>query len=400
MFYPFHADLARQFELTNATQNRMLPLEGLRGFAVFLVFLHHYSVQAQLVGFESELESGVAHALRSYGNLGVELFFLLSGYLIYGTLIHKAPPFAGFMMRRLQRILPTYVVVFTLSLALIMVMQVPDRIPREPLQALAYLAANLTLVAGLLPISRIVDVSWSLSYELFLYAATGLLVLGFGLGSMRSSRRVAVVAFLACAFLLMTCSDAGGFPVRAMPFFAGMLLAEGLGKRVPAWLAWAGLLAGFVASVTHAFPGAAGELVQTVAFFLLCAVCFRGDGRISACMAWTPLRWLGNMSYSYYLAHGLIVRCAMLCLGYVLPHGLPAWLFWTLIPVLFAVTSIGSAMLFLLVEKPMSLRPASSEEPRAAQPSEKELEAQRPDDYWAARPSASRMRGIAAFTWK
>ena len=94
----------------------MHPLEGLRGFAVSL---HHYSVQAQVIGFSSTLKSNIAHALRAYGNLGVKLFFLLSGCLIHGTLVHKAPPFASFMMQRLQRILPTYIVVFTLSLALI-----------------------------------------------------------------------------------------------------------------------------------------------------------------------------------------------------------------------------------------------------------------------------------------
>ena len=49
----------------------------------------------------------------------------------------------------------------------------------------------------------------------------------------------------------------------------------------------------------------------------------------------------------------------MLCLGRLLPHGLPAWLFWFLIPGLFVATSVASEMLFLLVEKPMSLRPAS-----------------------------------------
>ena len=400
MLHQLRMILHRELELSTSSQGRILQMEGLRGFAVILVFLHHYSVQSQLIGFESKIESEFADALCSYGNLGVELFFLLSGYLIYGTLVQKAPPFASFMKRRLQRILPAYLVVFTISLTLITIMSVPNKVPHEPLQALAYLVANLTLMAGLLPISRVVDVSWSLSYELFLYAATGLLVLGLGLSSARPSLRIAVVAFLTCAFLLVACAGIEGFPVRIMPFFAGVLLAEGIGKWVPAWAAWAGLLVGFVASVTHAFPGVAGELIQTVAFFLVCAVCLRGDGQVSAFMAWAPLRWLGNMSYSYYLAHGLVVRCAMLCLGYLLPHGLPAWLFWVLIPALFIGTFIASAVLFLWVEKPMSLRPASSEAPGLHTLPSGELSAPRLDAYRAVIPSPSRIRGMAVFTWK
>src|SRR4249919_1955085 len=94
----------RTFELQDRRHSRLLPMEGLRGFAVTLVFLHHYTVQAQLIGLSPGPTSVVATALRSYGNLGVELFFVLSGYLIYGTLVRRPPSFAGFMARRFQRI--------------------------------------------------------------------------------------------------------------------------------------------------------------------------------------------------------------------------------------------------------------------------------------------------------
>jgi hypothetical protein len=69
-----------------------------------------------------------------------------------------------------------------------------------------------------------------------------------------------------------------------MPFFAGMMLAEGLGSRIPRWMGWAAPIAAFAVSVTHSLPIVAGEFVQTTAFFVLCAVCFRGDGVVSAWM--------------------------------------------------------------------------------------------------------------------
>ena len=89
---------------------------------------------------------------------------------------------------------------------------------------------------------------------------------------------------------------------------------------------------------------------------LLCAVCFRSVGRVSQLMCWAPLRWLGNMSYSYYLVHGFIVRLSMTALAQVVTGALPPVAFWLLIVPLFAATLAGSALLFVGVEKPVSLR--------------------------------------------
>ena len=75
-------------------------------------------------------------------------------------------------------------------------------------------------------------------------------------------------------------------------------------------------------------------------------------------MTWAPLRWLGNMSYSYYLIHGLVVRIAMVLLGRMLPFGMSDALFWGLMLVLYIATLLVSSLLFIVVEKPISLQPA------------------------------------------
>lgn len=357
---PWMAWLGGVFELQDVRHARLLPMEGLRGFAVALVFLQHYSVQSQLIGLAPGAASVVAAAFRNYGNVGVELFFVLSGYLIYGTLVRRAPPFLGFMARRIQRIYPVFLVVFSFALALTVLTPIPGKIPHGPWHAAAYLAANIALLPGLIPMVRIVDVAWSLSYEMFFYIVTAGLVLGTEMGGMPRHRRIVVLAILTSAFVLAAWIDIPGFPVRMMPFFAGMLLAEGLGDRVPAWMAWAAPSLDFAASVTHPLPGVAGEMAHTVAFFCLCAVCFRGAGRVSAWMTLAPLRWLGNMSYSYYLIHGFVVRIAMVMLARWMPGGMADWIFWAIMPVLFAATLLASALLFMIVEKPVSLRPAAA----------------------------------------
>jgi exopolysaccharide production protein ExoZ len=351
--------LRRTFELQDPQHARLLPMEGLRGLAVTLVFLQHYTVQSQLIGLSPGPAFASAAAFRSYGNFGVELFFVLSGYLIYGTLVRRAPPFIGFMSRRLQRIYPAFLVVFAFALALTILTPIPGKIPHDPWQAAVYLVTNLALLPGLIPMVRIVDVAWSLSYEMFFYVVTAGLVLGAGMSAMRPGRRITILTLLTGAFILASCAEIPNFPVRMMPFFAGMLLAEGLGNRVPSWLGWAAPVAAFVASVMHAIPSVAGELVQTVAFFLLCAVCFRSAGLVSTWMTWAPLRWLGNMSYSYYLVHGFVVRIAMIMLAQVLPLGMPDAVFWGFMPVLYVATLLASSLLFVIVEKPISLQPAA-----------------------------------------
>jgi exopolysaccharide production protein ExoZ len=253
--------------------------------------------------------------------------------------------------------------VFVFALALTILAPIPGRIPHDPWRAVVFFAVNLSLLSGLIPSARIVDVAWSLSYEMFFYVVTAGLVLWTGMCGMPPRRRIVVLALLAGGFLIASYAGIPGFPVRMMPFFAGMLLAEGVGERVPPWLGWAGPLVGFAVSLTHVLSNVTGEVVQTVAFFLLCAVCFRGAGRVSAWMTITPVRWLGNMSYSYYLLHGFVVRIAMVMIAHALPFGLADWMFWALMPVLYVATLLASSVLFIVVEKPVSLRPVA---PRAA----------------------------------
>ncbi len=350
--------LRTTLELQDPQNARLLPMEGLRGVAVTLVFLQHYTMQSQLIGLSPGPAAAVAAAFATYGNLGVELFFVLSGYLIYGALVRRPLSFTKFMARRLQRLYPAFLVVFAVMLAVTILVPVPGKIPPGHWQAAAYLAANLAFLPGLIPMVRIVDVAWSLSYEMFFYLVTAGVVIGARLSGVAPGRRIAGLSVLAAAFIVVSYADIPNFPVRMMPFFAGMLLAEGVGGWVPPWAGWAAPLVAFVAAVTGAFPGPTGELVHTVAFFALCAVCFRDAGRVSLCMKWSPLRWLGNMSYSYYLTHGLIVRVAMLALAPVLPSGMPDRLFWAFMPVLYVATLFLSLALFAAVEKPLSLQPA------------------------------------------
>jgi peptidoglycan/LPS O-acetylase OafA/YrhL len=82
-------------------------LDGVRGLAVLMVLLFHFLGAAPP---SSWVERAIVDVTK-YGALGVELFFVLSGFLITGILYdtHQAPfYFRNFYMRRLFRIFPLY----------------------------------------------------------------------------------------------------------------------------------------------------------------------------------------------------------------------------------------------------------------------------------------------------
>jgi peptidoglycan/LPS O-acetylase OafA/YrhL len=101
-----------------ASQTRIPQLDGLRGIAVLIVVLYHYVLSISLppAGFLSRLQD-----CFRLGWCGVDLFFVLSGFLIGGILLDsKESPryFRTFYLRRFHRIFPLYYLWLFLYLAL------------------------------------------------------------------------------------------------------------------------------------------------------------------------------------------------------------------------------------------------------------------------------------------
>lgn len=353
--------LRRVMELSSARRERLLPMEGLRGLAVLLVFMQHYSQQAHLHFALDPVSASVFGAFRWFGNLGVELFFVLSGYLIYGVLIRGGAGFGAFMRRRLQRLYPAFLAAFLVFLA-IHLASGSGKVP-PGLAGIGYIAANLLFLPGLAPITPLVAVDWSLSYEVGFYLLIGALVPLLALRRRRRAGRLLVVAALAlgltAAALALPPGGAGWqVPLRALTFCIGMLLYEAQESRWPPVPSAIGL--GLVPLSLLAFsnavlPPVAFQWVQTLVFGALCSACLASGSAAGRLLAWTPLRWLGNMSYSFYLFQGFALLSAFL----VIPHlGLTGALWaWLLLPVVFAAAVLTCFPLYYFIELPFSLRP-------------------------------------------
>ncbi len=367
--------LAQRFELSRGGgAHNVRPMEGLRGFAVFLVFLVHYVtlVDPWLAG--NPLLLDFAGALRTIGNAGVDLFFVLSGYLIYGSLIARPQGFVRFMSRRVERIYPAFIAVFVAYIALSFMFPAENKIPGGAKEATLYLTQNFLLLPGLFPIEPLITVAWSLSYEMFYYLAIPLIIALCRLRSRSSAWRISF--FLIVAIITAIYCAAYGGHVRLIMFVSGIVLHETIESRTVATPSSSvGLLALVCGLLALLIPiaGTMGVALKVsllfVAFFLLCFACFQNPGAwLPRAFSWTPLRWLGNMSYSYYLLHGLALKAVFMLLPIALPmnhsgHYGP-WLFWALLPPMFGLTLIPTAVLFLAVERPYSLARNLGKKPR------------------------------------
>lgn len=296
-------------------------IQGLRALAVLLVVLFH----AELPGLNA-------------GYVGVDLFFVISGYLITQLLIadqreHGRIRFAEFYARRARRLLPA-------ALLLLLVTIVVTRWlypPAEQREALMATRAAAVYLSNFWFASIVLDYfasgsqgnallhTWSLSLEEQFYLVWPLLLALLLRCRDRQGepRRMLQAVLLAgvCALSLAACLlQSGqiqpwsfyGMPFRAWEFGLGALVAlrprELPAPRSASWLGWLGLLmllgSAMLIPPTAVFPGAWALLPAGGAALLLLGLHARGPScLLTRGFSVPPLVRLGDLSYSWYLWH-------------------------------------------------------------------------------------------------
>jgi exopolysaccharide production protein ExoZ len=345
------------FEISRTEAVRFLPMEGLRGLAVSLVFFVHYTALVE-PWISRSAAMRVADGLGRLGNIGVDLFFVLSGYLIYGSLIRRRQSLVRFFERRLQRLYPAFIVTLAVYVLLSVIAPGASKLPAGTGPALRYILENALLLPGIFPIPPLIKVAWSLSYEVFYYLAVPFLIGVLGLRRWRGPWRAALFFVAAVVWQAIPLP----YPRMSM-FLGGMIVAE----LLPLGVAFAhrralldGLTASLIALTVVLWWSDAADAVKFGVLWptwvLLCFTALSLRGAIATSLSWTPLRWLGNMSYSYYLTHGLALQVFFLVLRkFHAPSGGEADLFWALLPPAFAATLALSMALYILIERPYSI---------------------------------------------
>lgn len=293
-------------------------LDGLRGFAVLLVFCVHAAGNAAVVIAGLDVGNASFLSLATWpqrvlfwlqrSHHGVFLFFVLSGYLI-GRMWWPRPQllYARFAWRRTLRIYPAFLLSFVASLFFVRFTgeQVPLDLPRL-LGNLVFL--NGAPAAGVVPLNI---VTWSLLYEMTFYLVFPLLLLAAARVSAHAARWVPAVGILAPVAFVVAGADT--LVLCWSLLFGGVALAFGGDRavqvlaRIPAMLVMLLYLSVTTSALLDGMPQAVSIIAFGAVALLVVAHCAAGGTALAAMLTWRPLVRLGRISYSFYLLHWMIV---------------------------------------------------------------------------------------------
>ncbi len=206
-------------------------LDGVRGLAILMVLLYHFVAQTTATNrFET-----VVNRVLSYGPLGVDLFFILSGFLITGILYDSCRDpsyFRSFYMRRVLRIFPLYYLVLAavfLVVPLVPFLRGSELAGLREHQVWAWLyGVNVYLAIQKNWAFKYLDHFWSLSIEEHFYFVWPLVVWLLGRRP-RALMGVALGIAATCFAGHLVASLAGVNPVVTMVFTPFQLDALCLG---------------------------------------------------------------------------------------------------------------------------------------------------------------------------
>jgi peptidoglycan/LPS O-acetylase OafA/YrhL len=287
-------------------QTRLRGLDALRGLAALAVCLFHYTYSFPRVTGRAFDVGFVASA----GHYGVDLFFIISGFVIFMTL-EKSRSAYDFVAARVARIYPAYLAAVMIAIAVLYVANLP--IPRP---GVAEILAHVSMVPQIFGMPLIDNVYWTLAYEAGFYFFAATVIWRVGLDRIEELCLIWLPATLMLRFepfviwripyLLQTIRlvTAGSF---AMLFMIGILLYRICRGHVRpmTYTVFVAALA-----VTLAGPPKPVQPMGGIGYFLLIASCaalvwLAGTNRLPL-KPLAPLIFLGEISYSLYLVHRLI----------------------------------------------------------------------------------------------
>jgi peptidoglycan/LPS O-acetylase OafA/YrhL len=312
---------------------RIATLDGLRGLAILLVMFSHFAIANPPT--EHWINQALSRAMRT-GWIGVDLFFVLSGFLITGILVDArghAGYFRNFYMRRVLRIFPLYY-----ASLLVLVVVLPTAVGPTPgmvqMQADAawywlYLANIKIAVSGWPAPPEFIGHFWSLAVEEQFYLIWPLLVLLLSTRAMVRCCVLLVVAALAVRVTLLAVGEVTATtvltPARLDALAIGALVAllsrrdGGLG-RVAREARAVGLACGLLVLAIYLRSDAAlpagSFLLNTVGYpalagffaaLMTVAIVAPAHSRVARVWSWKPLVFLGRYSYALYVIHPAVI---------------------------------------------------------------------------------------------
>jgi exopolysaccharide production protein ExoZ len=323
---------------------KLLHIQVLRFLACAAVVLFHsLGTAKRYVGPDDQTWMNVF----THGYFGVDLFFVISGFIIYSS----AARFEGhplvFLRRRLERIVPIY---WLLTVALVGAgALLPNLFKNNGVFDPVAVLASLSYTSFLWGQWPVLYVGWSLEYELVFYLSVFALLCR-GRTTSWNALVYGFCALIWVGFLAGAPTGDGAFDFATNPymleFALGILVARRMIDRDRAtgpWLAvWVTIGA---LAVSHPQVAAFG-LVSAV-LVALAARAGRSADKPHALVA--GLAWLGDASYSVYLVQVLTISAACKALMTAMPNS-PLWV---LVLGASAISLGAGSAVFVVIERPL-----------------------------------------------
>jgi peptidoglycan/LPS O-acetylase OafA/YrhL len=300
-----------------AAGKRVSALDGLRGFLALGVFFHHAAIYHRfLIDGNWELPPSGFYILQ--GQVGVSLFFVITGYLFWSRLVKNRGrlEWMNFYINRAFRIGPLYLVAVAVMFGTVIArtgLQLSEpwfEFSQHIFEWLALGAIRGGDINGYGGTQHVIGgVTWSLQYEWCFYGALVVIAvsarrlwthLAFSIGGLSAS----------LTYLALNAPTAIVAPpsVGAALFFSGMTCASlqsaGWFLRLPNWLS-SGIASGALAALFAAFTTAIGAMPIILMAGIFCLIV--SGSSIFGLLTCRSAQRFGNISYGIYLLQGLVL---------------------------------------------------------------------------------------------
>ncbi|WP_178133823.1 acyltransferase family protein [Vineibacter terrae] len=348
-------------------------MTGLRGVAALLVATYHYYPP-------NAITQPALSRFIGKGYLWVDVFFILSGFVLALNYAHlfasgwSLRRWRDFLVRRLARIYPLYIVL-VLGAVLLTLVAHGNLHPGNPAPAVGLPVPIRDLVANLLMVQSwgitrsINGPAWSISTEWAAYLVFPVLV-GVALFSRAGTALIAVLAVVAVILgtVGLTMHDGAyhsgpldaydGTTVQPLlrcfgGFVLGLLTYRlSRSPRVVAWAAHDGVLGLVIALLVIGFAAGAHDLVVYPLFAALVLGLYGNRGRISQVLGSFPVYWLGLVSYSLYLLHDYLIGPRNGLFEWLQARVPAVWAHVATVPLLYGALLLVAGLTYYAVEAP------------------------------------------------
>ena len=353
---------------------RFRAIDTFRGLAAILVILFHIP--------DSKLLEGNQLVARGY--MAVDFFFVLSGFVMSHSYLNRISDFSSaksFTIKRFKRIYPLHV----FTLLLFAAFETARFIVHQyfvPLNTPPFQNCDIPTLIGNLALAHSMGIfdhlswnipSWSISVEFYVYIAWALLLIAF-------RKRLWLIGLVSAPFIgwfiwnfngNLEYTYDFGFLRCLFGFLLGMysyLFARSLKKRMNTMVATVteaaliGLTCWFLASIDTSY-----HWIMPFWFAIVIVFFSTETGYVAKLFAHQRLKFLGDLSFSYYLTHTVIIRAMDLAFFKVLKLEHTLIVEAVFLVLLFTVVQLVSQFTYKHIELRFQSKPKQKAQP-AAQP--------------------------------